>query len=209
MNKNRDHDFIIQCIQRARQDDDAQYEVNSENDNSVLLYYMEKDNCSVSEISDDSTRICDTISTSSQRSDISDDYYSDTDKLSDDDGTSKTGSRTSSNTINNSEIANNEDTLPKSFLQLQGISIANYNMACNFQIGATLKIMLRHKILILAIQEHTAWSRNLSEGELNSFKSHCDKYGYLIIGPQGTSIVKRSPRVCRIPYKSGQLFFHL
>jgi hypothetical protein len=66
MNKNRDHDLIIQCIQRARQDDDAQYEVNSENDNSVLLYYIEKDNCSVSEISDDSTRICDTISTSSQ-----------------------------------------------------------------------------------------------------------------------------------------------
>ena len=66
MNKNRDHDFIIQCIQRARQDDDAQYEVNSENDNSVLLYYIEKDNCSVSKISDDSTRICDTISTSSQ-----------------------------------------------------------------------------------------------------------------------------------------------
>jgi hypothetical protein len=92
MNKNRDHDFIIQCIQRAKQDDGAQYEVNSENDNSVLLYYMEKDNCSASEISDDSTRICDTISTLSQRSDISDDYYSDTDKLSDDDGTSKTGS---------------------------------------------------------------------------------------------------------------------
>jgi len=29
-----------------------------------------------------------------------------------------------------------------------------------------------------------------------------------IIGPQGTSIVRRSPRVCRIPYKSGQLFSH-
>ena len=28
----------------------------------------------------------------------------------------------------------------------------------------------------------------------------------MVIGPQGTSIVKRSPRVCRIPYKSGQLF---
>ena len=30
-----------------------------------------------------------------------------------------------------------------------------------------------------------------------------------MIGPQGTSIVKRSPRVCRIPYKSGQLFSYL
>jgi hypothetical protein len=30
----------------------------------------------------------------------------------------------------------------------------------------------------------------------------------MFIGPQGTSIVKRSPRVCRIPYKSGQLFSH-
>jgi len=29
-----------------------------------------------------------------------------------------------------------------------------------------------------------------------------------LIGPQGTSIVRRSPRVCRIPYKSGQLFSH-
>jgi hypothetical protein len=27
-----------------------------------------------------------------------------------------------------------------------------------------------------------------------------------LIGPQGTSIVRRSPRVSRIPYKSGQLF---
>jgi hypothetical protein len=27
-----------------------------------------------------------------------------------------------------------------------------------------------------------------------------------VIGPQGTSIGRRSPRVCRIPYKSGQLF---
>jgi hypothetical protein len=175
MNKKRDHDLIIQCIQRARQDDDAKYEVNSENDNSVLLYYIEKDNCSVSKISDDSTRICDTISTSSQH------CYFDVDKLSGDDGTSKTRSRTSSITINSSEIANNEDTLPKSFLQLQGISIANYNMACNFHIGAALKIMLHHKIHILAIQEHTAWNRNLSEGESNSFKSHCDNYGYLII----------------------------
>jgi hypothetical protein len=29
-----------------------------------------------------------------------------------------------------------------------------------------------------------------------------------VIGPQGTSIVRRSPCVCRIPYKSGQLFSH-
>jgi len=29
-----------------------------------------------------------------------------------------------------------------------------------------------------------------------------------VIGPQGTSIVRRSPRVSRIPYKSGQLFPH-
>ncbi len=29
-----------------------------------------------------------------------------------------------------------------------------------------------------------------------------------IIGPQGTSIVRRSPRVSRIPYNSGQLFSH-
>ena len=32
--------------------------------------------------------------------------------------------------------------------------------------------------------------------------------GLILIGPQGTSIVRRSPRVSRIPYKSGQLFSH-
>jgi hypothetical protein len=30
----------------------------------------------------------------------------------------------------------------------------------------------------------------------------------LLIGPQGTSIGRRSPRVSRIPCKSGQLFSH-
>jgi len=29
----------------------------------------------------------------------------------------------------------------------------------------------------------------------------------LIIGPQGTSICSRGPRVSRIPYKSGQFFW--
>ena len=32
------------------------------------------------------------------------------------------------------------------------------------------------------------------------------KFISVLIGPQGTSIVRRSPRVSRIPYKSGQLF---
>jgi hypothetical protein len=34
------------------------------------------------------------------------------------------------------------------------------------------------------------------------------RYRRWIIEPQGTSIGRRSPRVSRIPYKSGQFFSH-
>jgi hypothetical protein len=37
-----------------------------------------------------------------------------------------------------SSTSNNGDLLPKTFLQLKGISVANYNMGCNFSIVATL-----------------------------------------------------------------------
>jgi hypothetical protein len=42
----------------------------------------------------------------------------------------------------------NGDNIPKSFLQLQGITIGNYNMACNFHVSAALKIMAHYKLHI-------------------------------------------------------------
>jgi hypothetical protein len=38
--------------------------------------------------------------------------------------------------------------------------------------------------------------------------SNIKEEGKIIIGPQGTSIGRSSPRVSRIPYKSGQFFPH-
>jgi hypothetical protein len=56
----------------------------------------------------------------------------------------------------------------KSFLQLRGISVANYNMGCNFNIGTAVKLMMRYELYILAIQEH------------NSLRKICDDWGYLM-----------------------------
>ncbi len=70
--------------------------------------------------------------------------------------------------------------LKKSFLQLRGISVANYNMGCNFNIGTALKLMMRYELYILAIQEHTAWNRELSEAEKISFRKNCAEWGFLI-----------------------------
>jgi hypothetical protein len=70
--------------------------------------------------------------------------------------------------------------LKKSFLQLRGISVANYNMNCNFYIGTALKLMMRYELYILAFQEHTAWNRELSEAEKISFQKNCAEWGFLI-----------------------------
>jgi hypothetical protein len=42
----------------------------------------------------------------------------------------------------------NADLLPKTFLQLKGISVANYNMGCNFNISAALHIMVHYELSI-------------------------------------------------------------
>jgi hypothetical protein len=39
-----------------------------------------------------------------------------------------------------SDKGNNGDSAPKTFPQLKGISIANYNMGCNFDIAMALRI---------------------------------------------------------------------
>jgi len=75
----------------------------------------------------------------------------------------------------------NGDSLPKSFLQLRGISVGNFNMQCNFRVEAAIRIMLQYKIDILAIQEHTPWNRELLDGEINSIKRHCEMYGFVAV----------------------------
>jgi hypothetical protein len=67
-------------------------------------------------------------------------------------------------------IINNGDLLPKTFLQLRGIAVANYNMGCNINIAAAIRIMVQYELAILTIQEHTPWNRTLSEVEITSIQ---------------------------------------
>jgi hypothetical protein len=70
-----------------------------------------------------------------------------------------------SSTISSKMSNTTNDSLPESFLQLRGISIANFNMGCNFDTAAAIRIMIQYEIAILAIQEHTPWNRELLELE--------------------------------------------
>jgi len=77
--------------------------------------------------------------------------------------------------------AEDEDNLPKSFLALKGISVANFNMGCNFQVTAALQLTVRYEIYILTIQEHTPWNKELSQIEITHVHKICEKYGYFAI----------------------------
>jgi hypothetical protein len=77
-------------------------------------------------------------------------------------------------------ISEHADPLPKTFLQLKGISVANYNMACNFNVDAALKIMATYKLFILAVQEHTPWNKELSPVEQNIIEQTCTKWGFMV-----------------------------
>jgi hypothetical protein len=46
--------------------------------------------------------------------------------------------------------------------------VGNFNMGCNFHIAAAIRIVIQYNIYILAIQEHTPWSRELTEGKIKS-----------------------------------------
>jgi hypothetical protein len=81
-------------------------------------------------------------------------------------------------TTNASETSNNGDSLPKNFLQLKGISIANCNMGCNFNIASALWIMIQYELSILAIQEHTPWNKDLTPMKISSFEWTCNKWGF-------------------------------
>jgi hypothetical protein len=75
----------------------------------------------------------------------------------------------------------NEDNLPKSFLQLRGISVANYNMGCNFNISTSIRLMIQFNLQILAIQEHTPWNKELTDAEISSIQRSCDRYKFFAI----------------------------
>jgi hypothetical protein len=85
---------------------------------------------------------------------------------------------------NNSSKSNDElltrDVLPKSFLQLKGITVGNFNMGCNFRLDNAIIIMIHYKLDILAVQEHTPWNRELLEGEITSIERHCNRWGYFV-----------------------------
>jgi hypothetical protein len=82
------------------------------------------------------------------------------------------------NTIMDDSKDDQSETIPKTFLQLKGITVANYNMGCNFGVSATIGIMMRNNINILAIQEHTPWTRQLMESEINHIQRTCEKWEY-------------------------------
>jgi hypothetical protein len=85
----------------------------------------------------------------------------------------------------------------KTFLQLKGISVANYNMGCNFSITAAMRLMVQYDLHILAIQEHTPWNRTLSDPELNCIQHTCDKWGFLVtISKLQITIIDKQMAAC-------------
>jgi len=58
--------------------------------------------------------------------------------------------------------------------------VGNFIMGCSFHVSAAMRIMIQYNINILAIQEHTAWNRDLLPHELTSIERHYDKWGYFV-----------------------------
>jgi hypothetical protein len=58
--------------------------------------------------------------------------------------------------------------------------VGNFNMGCNFQLSAALRIIIQYRLHILAIQEHFSWNRELTAHEITSIEKHCDKWGYFV-----------------------------
>jgi hypothetical protein len=79
------------------------------------------------------------------------------------------------------EHENFRDTLPATFLALKGISVANYNMGCNFSVDTAITIMNQHQLFILTIQEHSPWNRDLTQLEKECIIKTCDKWAFHII----------------------------
>jgi hypothetical protein len=70
------------------------------------------------------------------------------------------------------------DSLPKTFLELSGISVANVNTVCNFQIDAAITLMIHYGLHILTIQEHTPWNKELTHIDISYIDKQCEKWGF-------------------------------
>jgi hypothetical protein len=174
--------FITCCTRKAREDTHPTYnhssETSSEEDqNSFLIHYMDTNDLSSNSIQSNTSDEISSLDTPSLCSNESYDIESNIECM-DDNCTVSITSITSTNDQSTCDTSLNGDMIPKSFLQLSGITVGNYNMGCNFHISAALWIMIQYNINILAIQEHTAWNRNLLPHELTSIERHCNKWGY-------------------------------
>jgi hypothetical protein len=178
-----DRNFILQCIKNAQEGSDnfAKYlktpedpEDSDGRDSITLYYYNDGNEDSISGI--DSPRIhyqdSDTLSTRSLHSNNETDLsFSDMD----------TEEMLTTASAEDSIFIMGGDSLQKSFLQLHGISVVSYNMVCNFHISIAMMIMTQYKLHMLAIQEHTPWNRELTDGEIAAILRHCDKWWFTAI----------------------------
>jgi hypothetical protein len=178
-------DFIIHCIHRARQqmestfasgnqtkcaDTDRQptegdgynapslQDQSNDNITNSSLEYFEPSFSTLAETDSldtfSSTSCCEQSSLASTEEPPSDEYIEDDIGL-----TSSQSGQASVDQLSHTD----EGLLSKSFLQLKGISVANYNMGCNFSIASSIRLMIQYDLHILAIQEHTPWNRELSD----------------------------------------------
>ncbi len=126
--------------------------------NSLLIHYMnsedEPSSIMMPTPSDDGLSICTPSLCSEEESDIESNKMKDLPSVA---------AIKSIKTPLSDEAIHNEDTAPKSFLQLKGIVVGKFNMGCNFHISAALQIMIQDEIYILSIQEHMPWNTELSE----------------------------------------------
>jgi len=106
----------------------------------------------------------------------------------------------------------NRDDIPNTFLALKGISIANFNMGCNFHIAAAFKLIADYDISILAIQEHTPWNKELSHIEITCIERSCENYGFfMIVSKMQILIIDKQLKACFLEAKQfmeGRIICH-
>jgi hypothetical protein len=171
--------FIRHCIWSAENDRrtsiDNFSEVSSDDEqNSLYEQYINRDDDTFQDVKSlvSSTNTTDTLSLCSE-------IDTETSSFNESDEDINTTTTSIESNVTN-DIYLNGDSSPKSFLQLSGIIVGNYNMGCNFHASTAIRIMIQHNISFLAIQEHTAWNRNLMEYEIKSIEKHCDRWGYFV-----------------------------
>jgi len=212
--------FIQLCIsstlQNARESEDnrtntllVEDNTSEESDeyehNSLIHYYLENDDTQHRNSTAENYHDISTLATPSLASDTDSDI--DTTNTRDDD-TSLNLEEEDDQENSVCEIQNG-DSLPKTFLQLNGIAVGNFIMECNFHISAALRIIIQYRLHILAIQEHTAWNRELPAHEILSIEKHCNKWGYFVkISKLQIIIIDKQLLACHretISYKQGRI----